>query len=888
MLDERCGRGGAIVKSRWWCLLPALIAAVLGWGGVAHAGDRDVCQLGNLKVRKVTAKLDFDYHDRIYAQVISKLTVSVSAKEWTLAKDLARSEKSAKYQTAMGCLLRGDEKGPRNREWRFRYPVVSVRGDVVTVDYEATAWIEKNNPFLLGPWRIDVDEKGESWSVFLRPPKALGNIKWNEVEVKLDGLEAHNFFPPVTSADSVRLVWSEPEPFDVRVDVEPPWQRSFNVGEWWWSWGWAGVASWWVFTAAVSLVAVHYASRAQPSVPSVPSVPSWPPERKGLARVVRLWAVLSVAVALTLRLLILDPPESDRPSWRSLVTIALGLALVLVARPWCGVPSSSTSQQTGTEESADAERARRRQVWAVTVTASAVAAFGILLVVALRFFRLAEEVTPGRPQATSGVIGLALLALVTLWLWLAAMAAWAWRFAREGDLAQSWRREGKPKQSWSARWAKAPVGWTLAVGALLGVASAALLASFWWTRERNWGRVYWLTDQFGTARDRARIDFLRQFAYSGLTWVCAYAWLLTGIALLALLQVRVNTRRAQSDGKDEGTSLGPAGADLLLTVVVFALAVGLRQVEFAGSNVLFGFWFLMMIASLYAVVTVGRRFSVLGRTGGKNFCVRRLGTRRRRHVLLMKAHEYRNLHHKLYSLDRGRVEGDLTREELERKLDGLQKWLFDGWGGEGRPPAQISVLDTALSWGPGRDWWDNAQRAARLAFGFGFPASVALVWLSYLRDSPTQMATFQSLVGLPEIVAKCLAWQVAWTGAGLALGALWRMLPGRRSPVRALSLTAAYAIPVCVGALVTQITDTELGYVFLHVALMLLVLTLTSIWMDMETFTEERRFWPSRVGLLLSVYQLRGLSTQVAYLAAQLAIVVGVWRSLAGMESRPK
>lgn len=35
-------------------------------------------------------------------------------------------------------------------------------------------------------------------------------------------------------------------------------------------------------------------------------------------------------------------------------------------------------------------------------------------------------------------------------------------------------------------------------------------------------------------------------------------------------------------------------------------------------------------------------------------------------------------------------------------------------------------------------------------------------------------------------------------------------------------------------------TDTELGYVFLYVALMLLVLTLTSIWMDMETYREGR------------------------------------------------
>ncbi|MFF5701236.1 DUF6185 family protein [Streptomyces sp. NPDC012794] len=852
-------RTGRDVKTRWWCLLLLLLAAVVASGGAARAHGADPCDAGKLKARRVTAGLDFDYHDRSYAQVISKLTVSVSAKEWPPATDLALSEKTAPYRKAMRCLLRGDEETPRSREWRFQDPRVRVRGDVVTVDYEATAWIEQNRPFLLGPWKIDVDSKGESWRVFLRPPGTLGNAAWGPVEIRLDGLEATNVFPSPSSADRDRLVWSEPKPFNVRVEVDPPWQRSFNVGEQWWSLGWVGVASWWVFTSAVSALAVGYAARPRPSGRPDSAAPPGPPARDGLARVILLWASVSVVVAAVLRVLIVDHPASLPPPARSLVALALGLALVLAARPWRPLASASVASPTGREASGPGRVRRRRR--AVILTASAVAVTGAVPAVA----------------APAGVAGLTLVALATLWLWLAAMTAWAWRLVREGEMV---------RHSWNAAWDGAPVRCTVVASAVLATVAAALLASFWWTHERWWRRAYWLVDQSRTDRHREWVEFLKQFPYAGLTWVYAYAWLLTGIALVALLRTRVKARLAGADADGEGPPLGPAGADLLLTVAVFALCVGFRQVEFAGSNVLFGAWLLLMIASLYAVVVIGRRFSVLGRTE-KEFRIRRLGSKRRRHVLLNKAHEFRNLHHKLYALDRGRGEGDLSREELEKRLDGLHHWLFDGWSG-GRPRHQISVLDAALSWGPGGDWWENARSAARLAFCFGFPASIALVWLSYLKDDRTQMATFQSLSGVPEIVAKCLAWQVAWAGAGLALGALWRVLPGRRSPVRALSLTAAYALPVCVGALLTQITDTELGYVFLHVALMLLVLTLTSIWMDMETFSEERRFWPSRLGLLLSVYQLRGLSTQVAYLAAQLAIVVSVWRSLAGSDFRPK
>ncbi|MEU8870067.1 DUF6185 family protein [Streptomyces javensis] len=127
----------------------------------------------------------------------------------------------------------------------------------------------------------------------------------------------------------------------------------------------------------------------------------------------------------------------------------------------------------------------------------------------------------------------------------------------------------------------------------------------------------------------------------------------------------------------------------------------------------------------------------------------------------------------------------------------------------------------------------------------------------------------------------------SWAGAGLVLGALWRVLPGHRGPMRALSPTIAYAIPIGVGALVNRITDTELGNAVLSISLMLIVLALTSLWMDMATFSGERQLWPTRLSLLLSIYQVRTLSVHATFLIAQFAAAAAIWNNLAGPPLKP-
>ncbi|WP_405957258.1 DUF6185 family protein [Streptomyces phaeochromogenes] len=77
------------------------------------------------------------------------------------------------------------------------------------------------------------------------------------------------------------------------------------------------------------------------------------------------------------------------------------------------------------------------------------------------------------------------------------------------------------------------------------------------------------------------------------------------------------------------------------------------------------------------------------------------------------------------------------------------------------------------------------------------------------------------------------------------------------------------------------------GYLAFDVASMLLVLTVTGIALDMAAFQEEHRFWHSRLSLLLSVYQMRQFSLQMAYLLAQVIAVVSIWQFVAGSDASP-
>ncbi|MEU2390635.1 DUF6185 family protein [Streptomyces sp. NPDC007369] len=869
------------------CLL-AVLLLVSGWGAMSSGADdiarRDKCQTGLLTAHVETARLGFEHRGRMSAQVQSDMTVKVPD-TWPYARDLTLGEDAPEYQNAMSCLLLGSEvTSPpsasgsksvgRDDEWRFRNPRVTAWGDWIRVDYQAFAWIESKKVILVGPWEIDVGGKG--WHVALKPPNTLEGADWEHVEVDLGGLGASTISPEPESLRKGELLWERPRPLDISVDVDPPWQRYLTSTIVWVRLSTVGVVLWWLSASLVlAVAAVRALPRTQsPAAQESGRVSATARRRfgeigrefnQGPKGAVLYWAVLSAAFAMTLILL---AREIKSPSWRDLIGIAAGLTLILAARPWCR-SELSTARKPGAE-TGFAPDPRRRQACAVTVAATVGAALGVLAVAARHLFRHGPPTTSGEQH--SGHFWLVLLGLATLWLGLAAMTAWAWRFVREGDLA---------RDSWIERWDRAPVQWVTVVSALLAVAAAVTLSCFIWAKHRDWKRVTWPSER--TIIPDGEVDrFLGAIPLQGLNWVYSYSWVLAGIALVALLHIRVQKQHTEGNQ----ISLGPEGPDFLLTAAIFAFTVGLRfmvwlrEHTLVGTAALWTLWFMLIMFSIYSVSVVGRRWSVLNETD-QQFLRLAFGTPQRRRELLDKAHEYRNWHHQIYLMEHGHANGDTTREEVEQKLRGQGRWISEQ--GAKHPAEHYSVVDIALAWGPEPHWWDNARHAAKLAFLFGIPASIALVWLT----SGSWLLTLHKPTGLLDIVANLCTWQIAWAAAGMALGALWRVLPGRHSPVRALSLTMAYALAVGVGALLSRITDTKPGYALLHVLLMLTVLTLTSLWMDMSTFSGERQFWPSRFGLLLSVYQMRGISAHIAYILAQMAAAATIWAELARSVGSP-
>jgi hypothetical protein len=803
-------------------------------------------------------------------------TVKVPVHGWDLAPGLMLGEETPGYRDAMRCLFRGPEEVMygRRHEWRFRDPEVTAQRGWITVEYEAVTWVEREGPTRVGPWVISKGE--EEWRIELRPPKALVNVRWDRIEVELGDLDAHRVVPPAASAGDGSLVWTGQWPLGMRVSFEPPWQDSFAArASRQASSSQVRIATWWV---AASLLIVVAAVRYR-----------WPPERassgrwlwwrvrrggeggprRSLTWAALVWAGLSAAVALILLEVIPGPPTADVQPRYTIISISAGLVMIVLAFPWSPVP---TPDAHGSEAAgpADLGTSRRRHARAVLMAASVVASVGLLVALAPRLFGL-PNLVPQTSQSSLALAGLALMGTAVMWLWLAAMVAWAWRFAQEGGLVRKWAQA----------WTSSPVLCVVVVTVVLLLMAGAMLTCFWWARVRQWERQTWLSGATPNLRTIDQGEFLAAFWATGIRWVYSYAWVLAGVAFLAFLRTRVRAERPAGKLPPE---LEPLKQDFLLVTLLFAFVVGLRQVPLAGSAALYGVWLPLTILSLYALRVVTGPWSVLARMP-EGFSPTRPGSEQCRGQLLEKAHLYRRVHHQLMLMDRGH-EGSAEREKLENQLRDVHEWLRCE-PADGRLPDRVSVLDVALSWGPRDHWWDNARHAARLAFWFGVPATLALTWLDYLRDSRTRLVTQHHPIGLVEIAANLAVWQLAWAAAGFFLGALWRVLPGSRGPVRAVAVAVGYAAPIGVAALFVNVADTNAGYALLHVLLMLSVLTLTSIWMDMATFSGERKFWPTRLGLLLSIYQLRGISTQIAYLLTQAGLAASIWFQLAASDSDP-
>ncbi|WP_405722503.1 DUF6185 family protein [Streptomyces sp. NBC_00046] len=812
----------------------------------AHAAG-DACQSSKLAEASVSATVELDDRHRTQTKILSRLIVHVPSK-WPYATGLLLGQDSEEYRRAMRCLLRGEARQVQwSTEWRSNRPEITSEKGGVRVQVDTYGWAESQGMLWVGPWDINIGK--DHWTVALNPP-ALAQARWTTIIVRPGASSILSAKPrPSGNDDKNGLVWRRkagqhmPQ---LSVRLDPSWQRSWAAQQERLRFSLANDTSgipWHWPTAVFLLVAVRRTRRSGP--------PS--PDEELRMRTATWWAAISVVLSLLSMgdnvFYDVMRQYSDEGSWANrqaqhglLINLALGWVLFAFGRP------------------------RRRTIWlaAVILTVPGIAAalspttFGLTAHTSL---------TPYSPD--TAVLALFTATGCVFAFLLLGSAAAIWRLARTVGLIRpapplSPGGPSMPREL-SLRWTAPALALAVAV---TGLATAS-------TSERFWQRVSWLSshadNRYGLDHVQSLRTDLTWFAVNSQDWWTGYIWwTASGLVVLAVLRARAH--RTTPMPQD------PGPVDEFWMLLFFPLMVGLSLGIFVDTSALNGLWFFLDLGALALVLAVCRGKGVLDRSlqrSGESLST--AITPSLRPDLLDRARRFREIHAKLRRLDQGQSDDEaLNRRSHEHELRSLHRWRAST-GVADRLPVDVSVVDAALALGPCDDWWANGQRAARLAALVGLPASVLLVWAENIKGH-FLTTTLDTQFGLPGIALNAVYWEITWAGAGFLLGALWRRLPGRRGPVRSLPLAAAYALPIGIDAVGNWITREGQSNLALYAVSMLLVLTVTGIVLDLDTFRGERRYWQSRLGLLLSVYQIRYFSIQIAYLLAQLVALFSLWQ----------
>ncbi|MET8765650.1 DUF6185 family protein [Streptomyces sp. NPDC004658] len=831
---------------------------IVVWGlsagaGPAHAQD-DVCAVGGLTGARASASVRLDDRHRTQTKIVSRLTVHLPSR-WSHAAGLLLGQDSEGYRLAMRCLARGPD--PQQQwwdEWRPHPPEIIPQKGGLEVRIDTYAWADDEGMTYVGPWDVEVGH--DRWRVRLDPPPALRRVRWSSVVVDPGTASALKAEPrPTTGKAPSGLVWKPASGAMPAVDVsvDPAWQHSwaaqtkrlrFSVSD-------RVGGAFWGLSLLVMLV---WATRRTQQEGIVT------PEERRSIRAAVLWAGVFLLILVigsgdnlyyevSIRHFPTDPWEERQAHSAPLLNVLLGGMLLCYGRP-------------------------RRLTVRLAGVALAVPA------VVVTFWPQTFGMT-GRGFLTEDAPDRAVLAVFTstgcsLTLLLMGHVATGWRLARSAGLvpARPPKTPGGPPEPREL--------FLRYLAPVLGLVVA--LMSLWAASayERDWQRASWLSDRsaldYGTQHLQVLRNDLVWFATNGQDWWFGQTWLLCGLVVLAVIRARA-ARAAVATSE-------PSPVDVLWLLVFFPVTVGLVLGTYAGNGSLSGFWFLLNLASLGLVLAGCAGQAVLDKP------LHHSHTRLRETIdgparaqLLDRARRFREIHSELRRLDQGQAgDSPRTRRAYERELRGLHRWRSPS--GADRLPADVSVVDAALALGPHDTWWANGRLAARVAALAGLPATALIVWADMFRGDALASTLFDAF-GLPNTVAGVLYWEATWAAAGFLLGALWSRLPGRRGPIRSLLLAVAYALPIAVDAIGNWIAHQGQGTLALYAVSMLLVLTVTGIVMDLETFRGERRYWQSRIGLLLSVYQMRYFSLQVAYVLAQLVAVFTLWQFFADAGGPP-
>ncbi|WP_342342254.1 DUF6185 family protein [Streptomyces agglomeratus] len=809
---------------------------------MALAVPTDPCRPDQLAEATVRASLTFRHRGSDFSKLSSSLVVTVPTK-WAMAPALSLAPNTEAYRSAMRCLLDSNEDSMwwvRGQEWRTTAPAVTSDAGRLRVEYRAHTWADHHGRTDVGPWNLDFG--ADNWRVRLTPPAALSRALWSEVSVDLDGQAPQWVTPPPGEIDKGKMLrWRDEQSQSwphLAFAAPLPQHRNAAAGRY--PWVLLEGFAWDIAVAGLMLVAARRLQRAATSDRCRKA--AW--GLQAAAWIAFLLALQGVLVRPGYMMVqeFVDHPVvdhyQDRVVW--LVVSLTGLALIAFGRP------------------------RRSITWA----AFAAAVLSALPVLWPPWFGLPWKFQNADfwPERI-GSLWLAAAAAALVFLWLLGVAAALQRIA-----AASWGRSNDHRMRLHG------IGFGLAVVSVTaGIWS--LIAAY-----RFWERLSWLSstkfeNPQGVTYDEGvtdeLIDFLVWFGLDWATLVWTANWVISAVALLFALRARALATGA--------SPFAPPKQDRLLILLFFPVAVAPAYGWYAGvpATVLS---LLLNLAAVTLLLHLGVRHARLTREVAANTGLNELLTPQDRSHFLQAAGRHRELHAQLRRLEKGQHDEEvLNRASIERMLDRLHRWRVSpfiarpaGLPSRVRLPQSVSPIDVVLCWGPHTSWWDNARETARTAGWLGVPATCVMFWAWSIKDGSWAIVMEQR-VGLLAAMYHAGSWQITWMAGGFLLGALWRILPGRQGPTKALFVTLAIAAPVLVHLGLVAMTGQARGVADLGCALLLLVLTITGIRIDVVSFTHERPYWRSPIDLLLSVYQMRHVSVQVAYLLAQVAVVLAIW-----------
>ncbi|WP_405656760.1 DUF6185 family protein [Streptomyces sp. RK9] len=864
---------------------------------VSSSASDASCDARGLRTATVEAHLRIDDENRTYAKASATTTLTVPM-SWKPAAHLLLSTGSDSYRRAMRCLARGDHGGVETRweEWRVKDPAVkpatapsgeeSSRKRWLEVRLSAHAWVAQRGTVAVGPWTVEVSRT--RWDVRLTPPDTLEQARWREVAVDPGRPGARSAEPRATTKeDGGALVWRSTRVGDpveaaalgavlgvarpagepllvgsvlvpqgapsVEVGIEPAWPRAFSAlddSPPYVVYSAVGGSLWLI--AAVVAVWCALTVRPRHGVPD-------PVEGKAVTNL-RNWSLTLLGVALTVQgrdvYLAAAGAFENTPDWARnaayapyawLTSAVAGALLLCFARPPRAVALLGAALGVGA------------------------AVPGLLSgAVGLDPERFVQP--PGPGYVTVGVVWGATVCSFALPLLGGALAVR--RVAVDGGL---WRPRRQRPRTWLLL---AGVG---AVVTLIGGCYAAAV-------ERDWNRASWLSprvdppsvvinDSGAVAREwgygawhQAELrSSLLWFTETSQWWWFGMWWVLTGLAVLAVLRSRaVRTARATTLARR-----GPKAVDRLLLLLLFPVMAAMDIGVYTGSEAVAWAWFFLNFCALAGTLRLTGPRAVPARPlsgSGEPLATTLSATHRTR--LLDRARRYRELHAGLRGAAGQTDEDTAARRDMETLLRRLHRWRAST-GSPDRLPRDVSVVDAALALGPCDTWWENGVRAARFTQPVALAFSAVLVWDKQLRGEALTN-TLHDRIGLPDVVTQFVLWQIGYAAAGFLLGALWQELPGRRGPAKALALAVAYALPIGVFALGNWSLGEEQTTLAFAAASMLLILTLTGVRMDVETFRSELLPGRGSLSLLPVVYQTRYLSIQFAWVLAQAAAIATI------------